>query len=98
MRIHYLSDCWVIWCFCSAARLLNTPMPMHDQRSSSKINLQVKHSPRCHHRKLSLPPPRRPRLLLLIVSTLSRQVQQARSHTPFHCRLVSFDFCRALTR
>ncbi|KAG1819787.1 uncharacterized protein BJ212DRAFT_1066407 [Suillus subaureus] len=51
MRIRYLSVCWLIWYFFSAARLLNTPMPMHNQHSSSK----AKPRPRRHHHRPSLP-------------------------------------------
>ncbi|KAG1743409.1 hypothetical protein EDB19DRAFT_1698244, partial [Suillus lakei] len=36
-----------------------------------------------HHHRLSLPFPRRPRHLLLLILVLPHQVQQAHSHGPF---------------
>ncbi|KAG1776246.1 hypothetical protein EV702DRAFT_357071 [Suillus placidus] len=89
IHIHFPSDCWLISYFFSAAHLLNTSMTMHNQRSSSKANRRAMSRPRCHHRRLSLPPPRRPRHLLFLILILSHQVQQARSHDPFHCGLKS---------
>ncbi|KAG2343265.1 hypothetical protein BDR05DRAFT_306469 [Suillus weaverae] len=90
--IHFPSDCWLISYFFSVAHLLNTLMAMHNQRSSSKANHRAKSKPRRHHCRLNLPPPRRPRHLPFLILILPHQVQQARSHDPFHCGLDSFLF------
>ncbi|KAG1739582.1 hypothetical protein EDB19DRAFT_839686 [Suillus lakei] len=79
--IHYPSECWLISCFFSAVRLLNMPMAVHNH---SKVNHKVLSRLRRRHRRLSLPPPQRPRDLLLLIP---RHVQQPRSHDPFHCGL-----------
>ncbi|KAG1781010.1 hypothetical protein EV702DRAFT_1276240 [Suillus placidus] len=91
LRTHYPSDCWLISCFFSAARHLNTPMPMHN-RHSSMVNHKVQSRLERRHSRLSLPPPRRPRHPLLLILILPRQLQQPHNHSPFHCGLVSFFF------
>ncbi|KAG1776210.1 hypothetical protein EV702DRAFT_355800 [Suillus placidus] len=50
---------------------------------SSRDNRRVKSRPKRLHRKLSLPPPRHSRHLLLSILVLPRQVQQAHSHGSF---------------
>ncbi|KAG2030381.1 hypothetical protein BDR03DRAFT_974678 [Suillus americanus] len=53
IRIHCPSDCWLISCFFSVAHLINTPMPIHSQHSSSKANRKAESRSRRHHRRLS---------------------------------------------
>lgn len=48
-----------------------------------------------HHRKLCLPPPPRPRHLMLSIQILPCQVRPAGRHTPFRCGPVSFFFSAA---
>ncbi|KAG2740061.1 hypothetical protein P692DRAFT_20337000 [Suillus brevipes Sb2] len=83
--IHDPFNCWVISGFFSAAcAIINTPVTMHNQHSSRKANRKVKSRP---HRRLSLPPPRHLRHLVLLLLILPCQVQ-VRSHGSFYHRLV----------
>ncbi|KAG1749268.1 hypothetical protein EDB19DRAFT_181200 [Suillus lakei] len=67
----------------------------HHRRFGSQVNrkFKFKSRPRHHRRILGLPPPRRPRHILLLILVLPRQVQRDRSHCPFqYCGLVSCFF------
>jgi hypothetical protein len=66
--------------------------PMRHRRNHSTFKVNHKANPRLrrHHHRLSPTPPPHPRHLLLLMFILPRQVQQASSHGPCHCGLVSF--------
>jgi hypothetical protein len=86
--IHDPSDCWVTsGFFFAVCVIINMPMAVHNRHSSSEVNRKVQSRSKRRHWRLHLPPCQ---CLQHIQFILLRQLQQPRSHDPFHCGLFSF--------